>query len=92
MPRRPRRCESGKVSYDTEGQALAYAKAFNLARFAHQERTMNQYLCTLCGFWHNSTDKSANRRTRKKRGQRRRQKAALHLILSVWEGEGGTVR
>lgn len=85
---RSRYCESGKVSYDSEDQALAYAGAYNLTR--GDKRTMVAYTCRLCPFWHNSTDKEANRRTRKKKRQVRRQRATRALVLAVWEGEGGS--
>lgn len=86
---RSRFCESGKVAYDSEEQAAAYAEAYNLTR--GDKRTMRQYQCKECRYWHNFTDKDANRRTRKKKRQVLRQRATRALVLAVWEGEGGTV-
>lgn len=82
------KCSSGKIQYDNDRQALAYAAAYNIGKYAHRQRTMREYLCKECRYWHVSTV-SRVKRTRKRKETRRRSRAHAVLALSVWEGEGG---
>lgn len=81
-------CQSGKIQYESDSQALAYAEAYNIGKYAHRQKTMRPYVCTLCGGWHVFTVQRS-RHTRKKKAQRKRARMLRSLAVAVWEGEGG---